>query len=345
MSDNIKLIQKEQSKPLLFDFVVLFLGVLAVSLAAIISKIGMEDMGAAALNFNRFWIATSAFGLWYSFKAINSNSSLPEQPVSLAVFEKPGFLAVRELVLVALTGIFLGGSLFTWALSFNYTTVARASLLHYQHPIFTTLGAWLLFGQSFNKKFLVGLVMAVLGGIAIGIEDLELIGGSLFGDAIALLSGILFSADLLAVEQLKGKLSNTAITTGVSLFAAIFTLPVALFGEDKLFPSSELGWACAIALALICQVAGHGLLYYSMKKFSSAFVGICIMLDIVISAFLAWIIFAEPLTLVDWVVFPVVILGIYLAQSGELKSDGKTETILSEIELFTQTQRPHTTEK
>ena len=60
-------------------------------------------------------------------------------------------------------------------------------------PIFTTLGAWLLLGQRFQAKFLLGMAVAIAGAVAIAIEDLQVAGSHLPGDAAALIAAI-FSA-------------------------------------------------------------------------------------------------------------------------------------------------------
>ncbi len=52
--------------------------------------------------------------------------------------------------------------------------------------IFTTLGGWLIFRQQFVARFLIGMAVAILGAIAIGIEDLQVDGGGLIGDGAAL---------------------------------------------------------------------------------------------------------------------------------------------------------------
>jgi drug/metabolite transporter (DMT)-like permease len=46
-------------------------------------------------------------------------------------------------------------------------------------PIFTTLGAWLLLGQRFQAKFLLGMAVAIAGAVTIAIEDLQVAGSHL----------------------------------------------------------------------------------------------------------------------------------------------------------------------
>ena len=41
------------------------------------------------------------------------------------------------------------------------------------------------------------------------------------------------------------------------------------------------------------------------------------LLQPILTAVLAWFVFKEPLNLLNWIAFFIVLLGIYLAQSGE----------------------------
>ncbi len=77
------------------------------------------------------------------------------------------------------------------------------------------------------------------------------------------------------------------------------------------------GWLIIIALAVICQTFGQGLLVYSLKRFSSSFVGIFALLKPLITALLAWIIFAEQISITNGIALVLILVGIYLAKSSE----------------------------
>lgn len=70
-------------------------------------------------------------------------------------------------------------------------------------------------------------------------------------------------------------------------------------------------------MALIGEAIGHGLVVYSLKHFSSGFVTLFMLLEPVITAILAWVIFAEALGFVNCVAFTIIMLGIYLAKTGQ----------------------------
>jgi drug/metabolite transporter (DMT)-like permease len=54
-----------------------------------------------------------------------------------------------------------------------------------------------------------------------------------------------------------------------------------------------------------------------MDRLSSGFVSVFLLLEPIISALLAWLIFVEHLSPLTWIGFAVVLGGIYLAKSSE----------------------------
>jgi len=62
---------------------------------------------------------------------------------------------------------------------------------------------------------------------------------------------------------------------------------------------------------------GHGLLTYSLAKFSSVVVSLVHLLEPVFSGIFALIIFSEKLTFSNWIGFAVVLIGLYLAVSSQ----------------------------
>ena len=86
--------------------------------------------------------------------------------------------------------------------------------------------------------------------------------------------------------------------------------------EDQLFPYSWQSWVFIILLGLICQILGQGLVNYCLKRLSSGFVAISLLLSPIMTAIFAWMIFSESLSVLNGVAFAIVLLGIYLAKSS-----------------------------
>ena len=286
----------------------MLIAIVALSSAAILIKLSERELGPFATIFNRFWVAYLVLWVWHEWEQITASAdSLPES----VEYER-----LDQLWLVA-AALMFWGCIALWAWSLTQTTVANSTLLHNLTPLFTTLGGWLLFNQRFDRRFLLGLMVAMMGACALGMGDLQISASHFKGDIASLLSAIFLAANLMIIEKLRAKFSVNIILQWCCFLGAIWTLPVVLLVEDRVFPMSASGWMAVIGLAVVCQVLGQGLQAFSLKRLSSGLVGILLLLDPILAALAAWVLFAESVTLFKWAAFMVVLLGVYLAQSSD----------------------------
>ncbi len=282
----------------------LLVGIVAVACAAIFVKISLAEIGPIATISNRFWIAIVPFSVWAGGERLLQ----PETPSAP--------LRPDEWALLLLAGVIAAVDLPLWAFSLSRTSVANAMVLSDLAPLFTTLGAWLLWRQRFDPRFLVGLAVSLMGAIAIGIGDVQLDPLQLFGDGAALLSALFLSAYLLTLERLRTRLSAPVILLSTSSIGALITGAIALNVEHQLLPISSQGWVAVIGLALVSQVLGQGLITFSLNRLSSGIVALSYLLEPVLSALGAWILFSETLSLFNATAFLIVIVGVYIAISS-----------------------------
>ncbi|MEH2173325.1 DMT family transporter [Nostoc sp.] len=288
----------------------LFLGVGAISFGSIFMKLSEIELSPSATVFNRFWLASVAFSIWHGYKAIRQRFSV-DKPV-----EQQSYTS-QDMLLLLGAGILWAATLVLLAWSLTQTSVAISSVLHNLAPIFTSLGVWLLFRKGFEKQFLIGMVIALGGAIAIEFEELQIATDEVQGSLAAIVSAVLLSAYLLIVEKLRTKFSPATIQLWICAIAALAIFPILLFTQDRLFPSTVSGWVWVIFLALVCQVLGHGLLTYSLARFSSVVVSLVHLLEPVFSGIFALVIFSEKLTFSNWIGFTIVLMGLYLAVSSQ----------------------------
>ncbi len=288
----------------------LLVGVGAISFGSIFMKLSETELSPNATVFNRFWLASVVFLLWHGYKAIRQRftgeKSVEQQPYT-----------IQDLLLLLGAGILWAATLVLLAWSITQTSVAISSVLHNLAPIFTSLGVWLLFRKGFERQFLIGMIIALGGAIAIEFEELQIATDEVQGGIAAVVSAIFLGTYLLIVEKLRTKFSPDTIQLWICAIAALVILPILLFTQDQLFPSTVSGWIWVISLALICQVLGHGLLTYSLAKFSSVVVSLVHLLEPVFSGIFALVIFSETLTFSNWLGFAVVLIGLYLAISSQ----------------------------
>ncbi|MEL7034795.1 MAG: DMT family transporter [Cyanobacteria bacterium J06592_8] len=284
--------------------------VLILSSASILIRLSENELGPFATIFNRLWIAIVALVAWKGFAKARSQII---QDVSI----QPEIYTKKDIVLSIMSGLISVPCVLLWAWSLTETSVTNSNLLHNLMPLFVVLTGWLFFRKKFDHYFLIGLVLALGGTISISIEDFQISPDHLIGDLGALLSAWFYAGTYMVVEKLREKFSTTTVLLWACSIELLVVFPTTLLIEDQLFPSSLNGWLVAIALGVLCQVIGQGIMAYALKQFSSAFVSLFILLEPIFTGFLAWLIFAEKLTVINGVAFFVVLTGIYFAQLSQ----------------------------
>lgn len=306
-SDNLPFSWKIEKKNL--ATVILFLSLIALSCSPIFTKLSEIEISPSATILSRLGMAT----IFLSFyPTINSSAVLDNTPKiterSPYKFKQKGLLMLASLAATT--------SALCWAWSFTQTSVASSTVLRSLTPLFISTMAWLIFKQSCDRQFFIGMVLAMVGGLTIGWDDFQLGTEHLIGDGIALVSAVLHGVNLLLAGHLRDEVNTTTILRWRCGFGALIMFPVVWLTEEHLCPYSWQGWLIIIALAIICQLFGQGLLVYSLKQFSSSFVAIFMLLKPIITALLAWIIFSEGLSLFNAMALVLILVGIYLAKSS-----------------------------
>ena len=173
-----------------------------------------------------------------------------------------------------------------------------------------------MLGKRFDLRFLVGMAIALTGAIALGLEDLHGEAGFLVGDIYALLSAVFLGTYFLIVEQLRHRFSATTILLWRCAIGSLLLFPIVIVTEGHLFPTTTTAILAVLGLGIVSEGLGQRLLAACMDQFSSSFIALFLLLEPIVSAILAWLIFVERLSPTTWVGFAVVLTGIYLAQSS-----------------------------
>jgi drug/metabolite transporter (DMT)-like permease len=308
------------ASPLLWSAPIsLILALLGIASGSILFVLAGKTMSPQAIAFNRLWIAASLFAVWNGWEWLrrdrSASTTQPEDPISR-------FPSWQEWLWLGAAGSSFAGFLVLLAWALTQTTVANAALLTHMMPMFTTLGAWLVWGKRFSARFLLGLGVAVAGAVALGLEDWLLAehgdglsASSVLGDGAALGAAALLAIELLIVEQLRRRLATPIITMGECAIGSLVVLPTAIWSGGGVLPATGQGIACVLGLALITQMMGHGLLTYSLSYFSASLAAIALLATPMIAALMALLLFGQTITWVSSIAFGVVLVGIYMAVS------------------------------
>lgn len=204
-------------------------------------------------------------------------------------------LTRREWSLIGLAGVLLGAHFIAWIDSIYHTTVASASVLFATNPIFiAVLGFWIL-GERLHRRTAIAIVVAVLGAILIALGDASNVSlpSAEYGNLLALSSSFLFACYLLIGRVIRRRSSWLAYVYPLYVVVAITVgLYALLMGTDLLGYGIEIYVLCAV-MALGPQLLGHGSFNYAVKFIPAAILGALALIEPVLAAIWAWILFDE----------------------------------------------------
>lgn len=267
----------------------------AVAMGASPLFVRMADVGPFASAFWRTALALPFLAVWAATEPRTPRRALMSRSVWLS-------------------GLLFAGDLFFWHLAILATTVANATFLATTAPVFVVAGAWFLLGERIAPRGFAGLALCLVGGAALVGHSYGFAPQRLTGDFYGVVTALFFAGYMLALRAARrdvpaGTLSfiSAAITT-VILFGVALTL------EPTLLPQSARGWAVLIALALISQVAGQGLLAFALGTLPAPFSSLVIFLEAVAAALFAWIVLHEALETMQWLGGVLILAGIFVAR-------------------------------
>jgi drug/metabolite transporter (DMT)-like permease len=121
-------------------------------------------------------------------------------------------------------------------------------------------------------------------------------GHAALGAILATLGGIAMSVYLTLVRSVRSDLNALAIVARTYAWAAIVLAVLALIvHENPPALADRSAWLAIIAMALVSQLLGHTAMNVSLQWFTPTTVGFATLLEPVIAAVLAAVIFGEAL--------------------------------------------------
>ncbi len=168
------------------------------------------------------------------------------------------------------------------------TTAANAILLQYMAPVFTAFIGAALLKEKTRIEHWVSTVF-VVAGISIMFAN-KLDGGQLFGDIIALLSGVTFSLYLVFMRMqkegspLESNLLSQWIAAGVCLTVSLF-LPMPQFTQESV--------AAILVLGIVQIGIPSILIAYAIKRISAVSANLIAVIEPVLNPIWVFIVLGE----------------------------------------------------
>ncbi len=255
----------------------------------------MADTGPIAAAFWRIALATPFLFL------IARTMGDPARKLGRATF-----------ALFALSGIFFAVDLASWHLGILQTKLANANLLGNSTSFLLPLYAFAVARQWPTRMQAVALTFAGVGAALLMGRSFELSPRNLAGDLLCLLAGAFYTAYLVLMSRARSGMGQWPVLAWSTAMSALPLLLMALAIGERLVPHN---WAPLVALALLSQIVGQGLMIYTVGRIPPLLFGLTLLLQPMISALIGWIAYGETLGLADWA--GAVLIGLALVMVSQ----------------------------
>jgi drug/metabolite transporter (DMT)-like permease len=301
-----------QNKKPLSPFIVLFVGILAVSSASLFIRFAQREVPSLVIAAFRMTLA-----------------SLVVLPFCIKQFVKEVVPASRKVKgLLILSGAFLALHFAFWITSLEYTSVTSSVVLVTTAPLWVALLSPLFLKEKLNKWILLGLAVSLTGSVIVGISSgcalhsgqischslsFTFQGRSFIGDLMALAGAFLSGGYLMVGRKVRENVSLSSYIFSVYSVAALFLVLFVVVSGQKAFGYSNFAYIWLLALAIVPQVIGHSSFNWALKFLPAAYVAIALLGEPIGTVVLTMMFLSESPKLLEIIGGVFILGGIALA--------------------------------
>ena len=296
--------QTNDRKKLIKGYIALAIGTLALSLSPILVK--AQEAPTVVTSFYRMFFAA----VFYSFFVPFRKETAPEGK-KIPLFP----IILLPILAGSISGIDHG----LWSIALAKTSVSNCTVLNSMAPVWIALFSLIFLHEKFNKKFWIGLILAMVGMVFMSGKGINFFReGFNEGDRIAFFSSI-FYCGYFMFTQLGRRHFSTLKQMWISNIACSATLFIfcrALGYSVTGYPRSV--WIGFILTALMCQIIGYFSLTYALGSLPASIVGPTDELHSVFSSLIAIPVFHEYLSMHQIIGCAGIVLGVILINQGKI---------------------------
>ena len=225
----------------------------------------------------------------------------------------------QYITLQSIAGFSLFNALFYYAA--HLTSGINLSIIQGSIPVFVLVGAFIWFGNRSTWMQIIGVIVSLLGIVAVAskgkIETLQTLTFNL-GDLLFLLA-CLFSAIYTLGLRKRPAIPSILLFTLLALAAFLTSLPLAYaeyLNGDMILPSHK-GWAILVYIVIFPSTISQLFYIRAIELIGAARAGIFVNLIPVIGATLSVLILGEQFGLYHIIALALVLTGIFLSEQGK----------------------------
>lgn len=293
--------------PLWLIWLVLTFGVLAISTGAILIRLASVSAGMSGLGFSLVMAA--------SRMAIAALLLVPTWPKIQWQNLQPG-----AMLYATAAGVCLAAHFPMWITSLSYTSIAASTTLVTTNPIWVALLSWLWLQERPTRQTIIGMVVAMMGGLTIGLADISGVttgSNPLLGNFLALMGAWTISLYMLLGRQAQSQgLGIGGYVVVAYSVAAVILSPIPLLSGVGYTGYPGLVYFYLVLMALLPQLIGHTSFNWAVRWISPTLVTLAILFEPVGASFLGYLLFGEVPSLVVLVGAVILLVGVAIAALG-----------------------------
>ena len=182
--------------------------------------------------------------------------------------------------------------------AFEYTTVARGSLMINTMPFFVLVGAWLFLGERMNAAKLAGFVLAFAGVILVFSDRLTLPdANALRGDLMLLVAAVLWAATTIIIKGTKlAHAGAEKVLLYQLVVSAALVAPLLPFAGPLVREVSAVAVGAFLAQAIFIVAFTYLVWFWMMRRYPASSLSSFTFLTPVFGVFCGAAILGEPLS-------------------------------------------------
>lgn len=215
---------------------------------------------------------------------------------------------------IAGAGVFFGLDIASWHIGIGMTRMANATLFgNAGSLVVIAVGLYALHRAPRSGEWLA-FALAIGGSAILLGRSLEIGRSTLIGDLFCIAAGLLYAGYILLLQKPRATMGSWALVAWSSVAGVPVMLAVAFYLGEPVWPRT---WWPLLALALLGQVTGQGLLIYAMRHFTPLVFGLALLTQPAIAVAVGWLAYGEALVPVDFLGMAMVAAGLALARSTQ----------------------------
>ena len=287
----------------IFPLFMACLGAIMLGMSPIFVRV--SDLGPMTTGFYRMLFGLPLVFLWMVWEEKRSKDSVP--------------LSKKDFKVLFLVGLFFAIDLALWNWSIDYTSIVNSTLFNNTAAFFAPLLLWVFFKERQSIRLLIAITIGLLGCFLILGESFTISLQNLEGDLVALLSGVMVGAYVIAIN-----VGRKALQTGRIMFwsglvtVVLLGFVAAAFGES-FWPLTSHDVLSVFGQSFLVHFMGQGFLAFSMRHVPASYAALIMLLTPATAAVLGWVIYGEILSTIQWAGILIVLSSIVAVKQRRKK--------------------------